>query len=118
VLVECSVLFAIAFPAIGIQSAVDVNERLGTVISESGTRRVLASERRTSGSGKHRRTRYTFTLDRGAPIGGHEIPTSIRVPYSLYSEVEKGERVEVTVSRGSLGLDWIELRAAPSAGAG
>ena len=116
VLVECTVLFAVSFPPIGVQSAVDINEKTGPVTSAIGERTLLASERRRTGSGRRRRTTYTFTLESGRPIGGCEIPTRVRVPYSLYSEVQAGERVKITVSSGSLGLKWLELDAASEPG--
>lgn len=112
VLIECTILFLVSFPAIGVQSAVDINEKAGPVISESGERTLLASNMRTTGAGRRRRTTYTFTLESGGPIGGCEMPTTVRVPRALYTEVQPGERVEITVSSGAIGLKWMELRAA------
>ena len=118
VLIECTVLFAVAFPAIGVQSAVDLNERAGSVISESGERTLLESKKRRSGSARRRRTTYTFILESGGRIGGCEIPTTVQVSGSLYAEVQPGERVEITVSSGALGLKWMELRAARTSTSG
>jgi hypothetical protein len=115
VLIECSVLFALSLPVVGVQTIADVNEKLGTVTHATGQRTVLDRERRTTGTGKRRRTVHRFTLNDGAPIGGYAIPRVISVSGSLYAKVQTGEPIDIVVSQGSLGLPWIEYRETAAA---
>ena len=112
VIVECLTLLLFSMPVIGIQSVADINARSGEVTSTIGERRVLDAERRTTGSGKRRRTTYRFTLETGPAIGDFSPPSRISVSPSVYYSVRAGEMLEIVVSRGSLGLPWVEYRAA------
>ena len=101
-------------PVVGVQTAVDVNEYAGTATRATGQRTVLATERKLTGPPKYRGWVYRFTLETGDPIGGYAIPRVVRVERSVYHAVQRGDRVDVTVCRGSLGLPWIEIDAVVS----
>ncbi len=117
VIVECLTLLLFSMPVIGVQSVADINARPGEVTSTIGERRVLNAERRTTGSGKSRRTTYRFTLETGPAIGDFSPPSRISVSPSVYDSVRAGEMLQIVVSRGSLGLPWVEYRAVQASGA-